>query len=375
MAKTDYYSTLGVERSANEEALKKAYRKLAMQYHPDRNPGDKAAEDKFKEVSEAYEILSDSQKRAAYDRYGHAAFEGGRQAGGGGGGGFGDINDIFEEFFGQSMGGRRGGARRGGDQRYNLSISLEDAFHGKTVELRVPGVGTCGSCKGSGAADGSRPAPCRTCNGQGRIRASRGFFSIERTCPTCQGEGQTIQNPCKTCSGQGRVRKERDLAVDIPVGIDDNARIRLHGEGEAGVRGNPAGDLYIFVSIEPHEFFERQERNLACAAPVSMISAALGGEIEVPTIEGTRARIKIPPGTQTGRQFRLRGKGMPPLRGGTRGDMYIEVQVETPVNLTAAQREILENFESAGGGGDTHSPTAGGFFSRVRKFFSDQPDD
>jgi molecular chaperone DnaJ len=372
MAKRDYYDVLGVARDADEAALKSAYRKLAMQFHPDRNPGDGEAESRFKEVSEAYEALKDPQKRAAYDRFGHAAFEGGA----GGGPGFGNdfasaMSDIFDEFFGMGGGGRRpggrGGRERGADLRYNLEIELEEAFAGKTVEIRIPSSISCEACSGTGAKPGSKPVPCRTCGGSGRVRAQQGFFTLERTCPTCQGRGETIADPCTVCSGSGRVTKERTLSVNIPAGIEDGTRIRLAGEGEAGSRGGPTGDLYIFVSIKPHEFFQRDAADIYCRVPISMTTAALGGDFEVPTIDSGRTRVRVPEGTQTGRQFRMRGKGMPVLRSAQRGDMYIQVVVETPRNLTRRQRELLEEFQRDQST-DTH-PDAQGFFARVKDFF------
>jgi molecular chaperone DnaJ len=375
MAKRDYYDVLGVARDADEAALKSAYRKLAMQFHPDRNPGDGEAETRFKEVSEAYEALKDPQKRAAYDRFGHAAFEGGA----GGGPGFGNdfasaMSDIFDEFFGMGGGGRRpggaggrGGRERGADLRYNLEIELEEAFSGKTVEVRIPSSIACEPCGGTGAKPGSKPVPCRTCGGSGRVRAQQGFFTLERSCPTCQGRGETIADPCPACGGVGRVTKERTLSVNIPAGIEDGTRIRLAGEGEAGSRGGPAGDLYIFVSIKPHEFFQRDSADIYCRVPISMTTAALGGEFEVPTIDAGRTRVRVPDGTQTGRQFRMRGKGMPVLRSAQRGDMYIQVVVETPRNLTRRQRELLEEFQRDQSN-DTH-PDAQGFFARVKDFF------
>jgi molecular chaperone DnaJ len=374
MAKRDYYDVLGVARDADEAALKSAYRKLAMQFHPDRNPGDGDAETRFKEVSEAYEALKDPQKRAAYDRFGHAAFEGGA----GGGPGFGNdfasaMSDIFDEFFGMGGGGaRRGGGgrnarERGADLRYNLEIELEEAFAGKTVEVRIPSSIACEACSGSGAKPGSKPVQCRTCSGSGRVRAQQGFFTLERTCPTCQGRGETISDPCATCGGAGRVTKERTLSVNIPAGIEDGTRIRLAGEGEAGSRGGPSGDLYIFVSIKPHEFFQRDGADIYCRVPISMTTAALGGDFEVPTIDSGRTRVRVPEGTQTGRQFRMRAKGMPVLRSAQRGDMYIQVAVETPRNLTRRQRELLEEFQRDQST-ETH-PDAQGFFARVKDFF------
>ncbi len=377
MSKGDYYQILGVQKGASADELKKAYRKLAMQYHPDRNPGDAAAEAKFKEVGEAYEVLKDEQKRAAYDRFGHEAFE---QAGMGGasrgqaGAGFGGFTDIFEEMFGDFMGGGRGRggqrASRGSDQRYNLEISLEDAFRGRTVEIKVPTAVTCDSCSGSGAEDGAKPINCHTCGGDGKVRASQGFFTIERTCPTCQGQGQVIDKPCRKCSGSGRMHKDKSLSVNIPKGVEEGTRIRLTGEGEMGLRGAPPGDLYIFLSVRPHKLFERDGENLFCRVPISMADAALGGEIEVPTVDGGRAKVKVPEGTQTAQRFRLRGKGMPVLRTENRGDMYIELAVETPMNLTKRQKELLREFRDEGKGRNT-SPETDGFFSKVKEFWDD----
>ncbi|MCR9219333.1 MAG: molecular chaperone DnaJ [Alphaproteobacteria bacterium] len=375
MAKRDYYDILGVERNASKDELKSAYRKLAMQYHPDRNPGDQEAEQRFKEVGEAYEALKDDQKRAAYDRFGHEAFEQGGFGNGGAGAGFGGFTDIFEEMFGDFMGGgggrgRRGQSARGADLRYNLEVSLEDAFHGRKVEIRVPTSVPCETCHGSGAAEGAQPVACQTCGGDGKVRASQGFFTIERTCPACQGEGRTIDKPCGDCNGAGRVHKDKTLQVSIPRGVEDGTRIRLAGEGEAGLRGAPPGDLYIFLSLAPHRLFQRQGADLACRVPIAMADAALGGDIEVPTIDGGRAKVKIPEGAQTGQQFRLRGKGMPVLQSAQRGDMYIELAVETPVKLTKRQKELLEEFRKEGGG-KHQSPESEGFFSKVREFWDD----
>ncbi|HVJ53595.1 MAG TPA: molecular chaperone DnaJ [Aliidongia sp.] len=378
MAKQDYYETLGVARGASGDELKKAYRKLAMQYHPDRNPGDKAAEQKFKELNEAYDVLKDDQKRAAYDRFGHAAFENG--AGPRAGAGAGDFGfasgfaDIFDEMFGGFAGGRRGqGATRGSDLRYNLEISLEDAFKGSSAQIRVPTSVSCESCSGSGSEAGSRPVTCTTCNGNGKVRAQQGFFTIERTCPSCGGAGRVIENPCKSCGGQGRIRREKTLSVNIPAGVEDGTRIRLAGEGEAGLRGSAPGDLYIFLSVTPHRLFQRDAANIHCRVPLPMTTAALGGQLEVPTIEGARARITIPPGTQTGDQFRLKGKGMSVLRSPARGDMYIEAVVETPVSLTKRQQELLREFEGSGDK-DKTSPESEGFFAKVREFWEDLRD-
>ncbi len=375
MAKQDFYELLGVQRAASAEELKKAYRKLAMQHHPDRNPGDKASEHKFKELSEAYEVLKDDQKRAAYDRFGHAAFENG--SGGGAPGGFGGFAnaggfaDIFDEMFGEFMGGQRGGGQgRGSDLRYNLEIGLEEAFKGKQTSVRVPTLAACEGCKGSGAESGSKPVTCPTCKGSGRVRAQQGFFTIERTCASCQGAGRVIEKPCRSCGGQGRVRKEKTLAVNIPPGVEDGTRIRLAGEGESGMRGAASGDLYIFLSLAPHRLFQRDGANIHCRVPIAMATAALGGAIEVPVIDGGRAKITVPPGTQTGHQFRLRGKGMSVLRSQARGDMYVQAMVETPMNLTKRQQELLKEFEKEGEAAKT-SPESEGFFSRVKEFFED----
>ncbi|WP_370319691.1 molecular chaperone DnaJ [Oricola sp.] len=371
MAKADFYETLGVAREADEKALKSAYRKLAMQFHPDRNPDNAEAEAKFKEVNEAYETLKDPQKRAAYDRFGHAAFENGGMGGGGGGfGAAGGFSDIFEDIFGEMMGGgraRRGGRERGADLRYNMEITLEEAYEGKTAQIHVPSSMTCEVCNGSGSKPGSDPVTCSTCGGAGRVRAASGFFSIERTCPTCNGRGQTIEDPCTNCHGQGRVTQERSLSVNIPAGIEDGTRIRLAGEGEAGFRGSPSGDLYIFISVKPHEFFQRDGADLYCKVPISMTKAALGGHFEVATMDGAYTRVKVPDGTQSGRQFRLKGKGMPVLRQAAMGDLYIQIVVETPQNLSKRQRELLEEFDEISA--HENSPQSTGFFSRMKEFF------
>jgi molecular chaperone DnaJ len=373
MSKRDYYEVLGVSRTATEAEMKSAFRKLAMQYHPDRNPGDHEAEVKFKEINEAYQTLSDAQKRAAYDRYGHAAFANGGGPGGPGfGGDFSDfMSDIFENFFGDAGGGRgrsrgAGGRERGADMRYNLEITLDEAFHGKTAELKIPTSITCEACSGSGAKPGSRPKTCPTCGGIGRVRATQGFFSIERTCPNCHGRGEVIDDPCAACGGAGRVTRERTLSVNIPAGVEDGTRIRLAGEGEAGLRGGPPGDLYIFLSIKPHPFYQRDGADLFCRVPISMVTAALGGEFSVPTLGGTEALVKVPEGTQTGKQFRLKGKGMPVLRSRDVGDLYIQVVVETPQKLTKRQRELLEEFDKECS--KENHPESSGFFSRFREF-------
>ena len=347
MAKRCFYEVLGVERSADEGGLKSAFRKLAMKWHPDRNPGDKNCEARFKEINEAYEILKDPDKRAAYDRFGHAAFEHGGPGGPAGfGADFGSaFSDLFEGIFGMGAGRGRSGRERGADLRYNMEIRLEEAYSGKTAHVRIPTSVTCESCSGSGAKAGTRPKACPSCGGQGRIRHAQGFFTLERTCPNCQGRGQVIDNPCQACSGSGRVTRERTLSVNIPPGVEDGTRIRLAGEGEAGVRGGPTGDLYIFLSIAGHPFFQREGADLHCRVPISMVTAALGGEFEVPTIDGTNTRVKVPEGTQSGRRFRVQGKGMPVLRSKQAGDMYIQVLVETPQKLTKRQRELLSEFE------------------------------
>jgi molecular chaperone DnaJ len=372
MAKADFYEVLGVARSADDKALKAAFRKLAMQYHPDKNPGDHTAEIKFKEVSAAYEILRDPQRRAAYDRFGHAAFENGGGMNGFPGDFAASMSDIFENIFGDMMGGRRGagqsrgGRERGQDLRYNMEITLEEAHNGKTAEIVVPTRITCKTCSGSGSRPGASLKTCATCGGDGRIRSAQGFFSIERTCPTCQGRGQVISDPCPECRGAGRTTEDRKLSVNIPAGIEDGTRIRLAGEGEAGLRGGPAGDLYIFLSIKPHEFFQRDGADIFCKVPISFTTAALGGQFEVPTIDGGKTKVKVPEGTPTAKQFRLKGKGMPVLRSSRVGDMYIQVVVETPQNLTRRQRELLEEFEQVSS--PQNNPESSGFFARVRDF-------
>lgn len=381
-SKRDYYDVLGVARGTNGDELKKAYRKLAMQYHPDKNPGDAKAEEKFKELSNAYDVLQDDQKRAAYDRYGHDAFTqggmGGSNMGGSGGAGF-DFNssfaDIFEDLFG--MGGQRGGragasqtqqATRGADLRYNMTITLEEAFKGKQETIKITTSVACEACAGSGGEKGTKPITCSGCQGQGRVRSSQGFFTVERTCPTCQGLGKVIKDPCRVCAGSGRVRKEKKLAVNVPAGVEEGTRIRLSGEGEVGLRGGTAGDLYIFLSIEEHKLFKRDGNDLRCSVPLKMTTAALGGAVEVPTIDGGRVKVTIPEGTQEGHQFRLRGKGMSILRSSARGDMYIHVIVETPVRLNKKQRELLKEFDK---GCEGTSPEADGFFARMKEFWED----
>ncbi|MBS1302496.1 molecular chaperone DnaJ [Loktanella sp. SALINAS62] len=378
MAKRDYYETLGLARGADAADIKKAYRQKAKELHPDRNADNPRAEEQFKEANEAYEVLKDAEKKAAYDRYGHAAFEGGMGGGGGPRGpqGQGDFasafSDVFDDLFGDFMGGQRGGgggrarATRGSDLRFNLRVKLEDAYTGQQKTITVPTAVQCGNCKGTGADDGSEAVTCPTCSGMGKVRAQQGFFTVERTCPTCNGAGQTVKNPCHVCHGAGRVEKEKSLSVNIPAGVETGTRIRLAGEGEAGMRGGPAGDLYIFIEVEDHKLFERESTNLFCRVPVSIASAALGGEIEVPTIDGGRSRVKIPEGSQSGRQMRLRGKGMPALRGGGAGDMFIELAVETPVNLTSRQKEILREFDTLS---KENNPQGSSFFKSVKGFW------
>ena len=367
MGKRCFYEVLSVERGASDADIKAAFRKQAMKCHPDRNPGDKSAEHKFKEINEAYEVLKDADKRAAYDRFGHAAFEHGGMGPAHFGADFGSaFSDLFEGIFG--MGGARGraGRERGADLRYNMEISLEEAFTGKGAQIRIPTSVSCEACSGTGAKSGTRPKACPTCAGAGRIRHAQGFFTLERTCPACQGRGQVIDSPCPTCSGAGRVTRERTLAVNIPPGVEDGTRIRLSGEGEAGVRGGPGGDLYIFLSLAAHPFFQRDGADLHCRVPISMVTAALGGDFEVPTIDGGKTRVKVPEGTQSGRRFRLQDKGMPVLRSKQTGDMYVQVMVETPQNLTKRQRELLGEFEKLCSK-DTH-PESAGFFGKVREF-------
>ena len=379
MAKRDYYEILGASKGASAEELKKAYRQKAKELHPDRNADNPQAEAQFKEVNEAYDVLKDEQKKAAYDRFGHAAFENGMGGGRGGPqGGFqqGDFasafSDVFEDLFGDFMGGRGGGgggrarAQRGSDLRYNLRISLEEAWKGVQKTINVPTSVACETCRGTGAEGGAEPVTCPTCSGMGKVRAQQGFFTVERTCPTCNGMGQTIKNPCKTCHGAGRVERERSLSVNIPPGVETGTRIRLAGEGEAGLRGGPQGDLYIFIEVKEHAIFQRDGVHLFCRVPISMPNAALGGEVEVPVIDGGRARVKVPAGAQSGKQMRLRGKGMPALRGAGTGDMVIELAVETPVNLTAKQKELLHEFEKLS---EENNPEGKSFFSKVKGFW------
>jgi len=376
--KSDFYQVLGVSKTATDDELKKAYRKLAMQYHPDRNPGDKKAEEKFKELSHAYDVLSDSQKRAAYDRFGHAAFEGGGMGGGGGqAGGFdfsGSFSDIFEDLFGGAFGGggnaRRGNqqqqAARGADMRYNLQISLEEAFKGKNESIKIATAVACDGCSGTGAEKGSKPEMCPSCNGAGRMRSSQGFFTVERTCSSCQGSGKVIKNPCRQCAGTGRTRKEKTLAVNIPAGVEEGTRIRLAGEGEVGARGGPAGDLYIFLSVKQHPIFERDGADIHCHVPIKMTTAILGGTVEMPTIDGGRVKVTIPEGTQAGHQFRVKGKGFSVLRSAHRGDMYLHAQIETPVKLSKKQKDLLRDFDKEDHGHT--SPQTEKFFSKMKEF-------
>lgn len=384
MADKDFYKTLGVERGASEEEIKKAFRALAMKYHPDRNKDDKDAEAKFKEINEAYDVLKDPQKKAAYDRFGAGAFDGSmggfRPGGAGGGfeGGFGGaFTDIFEDMFGEFMGGGRGrntgGPQRGHDVQYTMEITLEEAYAGKESTIKVPLSETCDKCTGSGAKQGSGSENCPTCSGQGRVRMQQGFFTIERTCPTCNGEGAIIRDPCDKCAGSGRVRKEKTLRVKIPPGVENGRRMRLGGEGEAGVRSGPSGDLYVLLAVKPHKLFRREGADLFCRVPISMPTAALGGEIEVPTIEGSRTKVKIPDGTQSGQQLRLKGKGMTVLRSQARGDMYIELFVETPVNLSRKQTDLLKELDKTMGGsaGGKNSPEASGFLNKAKEFWND----
>ena len=373
MSKRDYYEVLGLSKGASADEIKKGYRRKAKELHPDRNTSDPSAESKFKEANEAYDVLKDPERKAAYDRFGHAAFEGGM--GGGGGQRQGDFSsafsDVFDDLFGDFMGGgQRGGGRsrasRGSDLRYNLEISLEDAYSGLQKSINVPTSVQCSPCNGSGAAGGSEPSTCPTCSGMGKVRASQGFFTVERTCPSCSGMGQVISNPCSSCGGQGRSNKDRSLSVNVPAGVETGTRIRLSNEGEAGLRGGPAGDLYIFIEVREHKIFQRDGNSLFCRIPVSMSGAALGGDIEVPTIDGGRSRVKIPAGSQSGRQMRLRCKGMPSIKSAQKGDMFIEIAVETPVNLTSKQRELLREFEALS---EDNNPESKSFFSSVKSFW------
>ncbi|MEK8092120.1 molecular chaperone DnaJ [Methylocystis sp. IM3] len=371
MSKRDYYEVLGISRTATEVEMKIAFRKAAMQCHPDRHPGDTEAEARFKELNEAYQCLCDPQKRAAYDRFGHAAFDQGGGFGGfGAGEGFGaSMADIFEDLFGDVMGrrGRSGGRERGSDLRYNMEITLEEAYNGKAASLKIPTSATCEACEGTGAKKGSKPKTCTTCAGHGRVRAQQGFFAIERTCPACQGRGEIIENPCPSCSGSGRKTVERSLSVNVPPGVEDGTRIRLAGEGEAGMRGGPSGDLYIFLSVKPHPFFQRDGADLYCRVPISMVRAALGGEVRVHGIDGSEIKVKVPEGSQSGKQIKAKGKGMPVLRGRDHGDLHVQLSVETPQKLTRRQKELLAEFEKESSH-ETH-PEEHGFFARMKDLF------
>ena len=376
MAKRDYYTVLGVNRDATEEEIKKAYRKLAMKHHPDRNAGEKGAEEKFKEAKEAYEMLSDARKRAAYDQFGHAGvdpsagFGAAGARGAEGFGGFADaFGDIFGEIFGQRSGGRGSGVYRGADLRYNLELSLEDAARGTEVKIRIPTMEACATCHGSGAKAGTQPQTCPTCHGRGEVRVSQGFFSIQQTCPQCHGTGKVVADPCEACSGAGRVRKHKTLSVKIPAGVDQDDRIRLSGEGEAGSNGGPPGDLYVVIALKPHAVFQRDGADLHCEMPLSFTTAALGGEIEIPTLDG-HAKLRIPHETQTGQVFRLRNKGIRPVRASVTGDLYCHVVLETPVKLTAKQKDLLREFEAINQQDpDAHNPRAKSFFDKVKDFF------
>ena len=374
MSKRDYYEVLGVDKGAGEREIKKAYKKLAMKYHPDRTQGDKALEEKFKEIQEAYEVLTDTQKRAAYDQYGHAGVDPNR--GGAGFGGGADFGDIFGDVFGDIFGGGRGRqsrARQGADLCYNLEMTLEEAVRGKEVEIRVPTLVACEPCNGSGAKKGSSPKTCPTCHGNGQVQMRQGFFAVQQTCPTCSGRGKIISDPCNECHGQGRTEKTKTLSVKIPAGVDTGDRIRLSGEGEAGESGAPAGDLYVQVHVRDHDIFTRDGNNLYCEVPLSFTTAALGGELQVPTLDG-KVKLKISPETQTGRMFRLRGKGVKSVRSGAIGDLLCKVVVETPVNLSSKQKDLLRELEeSMGKGSDAakHRPKEQGFFDGVKKFFDD----
>lgn len=372
-AEIDFYSLLEVERTADDGTIKSAYRKLAMKFHPDRNPGDAEAEARFKAIGAAYECLKDPQKRAAYDRFGHEAYvnggAGGMGGGGGGAGGFSDLGDIFESFFGQAFGGGRQQERRGADLRYDMEVSLDEAFHGKQAEITVEVAQTCDPCGGKGAEPGTGTRRCNLCGGHGRVRAQQGFFTVERTCPTCHGRGEVIEKPCRSCGGEGRVDREQTLEVNIPPGVDTGTRIRLSGKGEAGPQGAPAGDLYIFLHVRRHPVFERDGTTLVTRVPISFTTAALGGEIEIPGLDGKRHRIEIPAGIQSGKQLRKRGAGMPVLQGRGTGDLVLEIVVETPTRLTARQKELLRELQETETGDET--PQSKGFFERIKEAWDD----
>ena len=375
MSKRDYYEVLGVERNADEKAIKKAYRRVAMKYHPDRNSEDKNAEEKFKEASEAYEILSDAQKRDAYDRYGHDAVSGNAGAGGGFGGGAGNFSDIFGDVFGDIFGGGGGGGgsrgpARGSDLRYNLDVDLEAAVKGTEVKIKIPTLVACEPCDGSGAKKGSSPVTCTTCGGVGQVRMQQGFFSVQQTCPNCRGKGKMISDPCNSCHGQGRIEETKTLSVKVPPGVDTGDRIRLGGEGEAGPDGGPAGDLFVQINVRDHSIFERDGKHLYCEVPISIIDASLGGELEVPTLDG-RVKLKIPEETQTGKLFRLRGKGVSPVRGGATGDLLCRVLVETPANLTRGQKDLLKQLQESFDKEGNQSPKKSSWFEGVKSFFDD----
>ncbi|PVZ71989.1 molecular chaperone DnaJ [Pelagibaculum spongiae] len=376
MSKRDFYEVLGVDKSTSDADLKKAYRRLAMKYHPDRNPDDASSEERFKEVKEAYEILSDKQKRSAYDQYGHAGVDpqmGGGHGGGYGGAGFGDVfGDVFGDIFGGGGRGGRSQTQRGSNLRYNLNLTLEEAVHGCNKKIRIPTLVACEPCNGTGSKKGSSPKACGTCGGHGQVRMQQGFFSVQQTCPACHGQGQVISDPCNSCHGQGRKEDSRVLQVKVPAGVDTGDRIRLAGEGEAGVGGAPAGDLFVQVNVKEHDIFAREESDLYCEVPISFVTAALGGELEVPTLNG-RVKLKIPGETQSGRMFRLRGKGVKGVRGGPVGDLMCRVAVETPVSLTTKQKELLQEFnDSMGGKHHKHSPKSKNWFDGVKKFFGDR---
>lgn len=370
MSKRDYYEVLGVSKGCSQQELKKAYRRVAMKFHPDRNPDNAEAEDKFKEASEAYEVLADENKRAAYDQYGHAGVDGQAGMGGHGAGNFSDIfGDVFGDIFGGGGGGRHGGPSRGSDLRYTLELDLEEAVKGTNVKIKVPTLVACSPCDGTGAKPGTKPTTCSTCGGHGQVRMQQGFFSVQQTCPTCRGKGKSISDPCTKCHGQGRIEETKTLNVKVPPGVDTGDRIRLSGEGEAGMEGGPAGDLYVQVSVRAHEFFQREEKDLYCEVPIHLTDACLGGQIEVPTLNG-RVKLKIPEGTQTGKLFRLRGKGVAPVRGGAPGDLLCRVAVETPVNLNNEQKELLTKLRDSMEG-KTHSPKQTSWFEGMKNFFGD----